>query len=134
MIHSCTIQKHQLYEVCFHRRLFANPVKLCWCITGSVGSLRSANQNWLCARLLPMAVSINPVVCVHPRRLLRAQHHCLWPNGGEGLPLACPPIPITPCPLPPTHPLISDTCDITGVVKNSKTSSEYCTAELAMKL
>ena len=43
-------------QVCFHGQLFADPVKPCWCITGPVGPLGSTNQNWLCARLLPMAV------------------------------------------------------------------------------
>ena len=30
-------------QVCFHRWLFANPVKLHWYITGPVGPLRSTN-------------------------------------------------------------------------------------------
>ena len=30
-----------------------------------------------------MAISIYPVVCVHPCRLLRTQQHFLWPNGKE---------------------------------------------------
>ena len=41
--------------------------------------LGSTDQNCLRARLLPMAISIYPVVCVHSCRLLRAQYHCLWP-------------------------------------------------------
>ena len=45
-------------QVCFHRWLFYNPVKPCQCITGPVGPLGSTNQNWLGAKLLPMAVSI----------------------------------------------------------------------------
>ena len=98
-------------QVCFHRWLFANPVKPRRCITGPVGPLGSTNQNWLGAKLLPMAVLIYPVVCVHPCRLLKTQHHCLWSNGRENLLSACPPT--------PTHsPLISDTRGITGVVKN----------------
>ena len=77
----------------------------------------STNQNWLVTKLLPMAVSIYAVVCVHSCRLLRAQYHCLWPNGREGPPLACAPTPITRPP-PPTHlPLINVIRDITGVVK-----------------
>ena len=99
-------------QVCFHRWLFANPVKPSWCITGPVGPLGSTNQNWLGARLLPMAVSIYPVVCVHSCRLLRAQHHSLWRNCREGPPSACPPAPTT------LHLLISAICDTTGVVKN----------------
>ena len=89
-------------QVCFHRRPFADPVKPSWCITGHVGSLGSINQILLSAKLLPMAVSIYPVVCVHPCHLLRAQHYCLWSNGKEGSPSACPPTP--PPPSPPIHP------------------------------
>ena len=90
-------------QVCFHRWLFADPVKLHWCITEPVGSLGSTNQNWLGVKLLPMAVLIYPVVCVHPCRLLRTQHHCLCPNGRENPPSACPPTPTTPAPsYPPT--------------------------------
>ena len=118
MIHSCTVLKHQLPgQVCFHRRLFSNPVKQHWCIKEPVGSLGSTKQNWLGAKLLPMAISIYPVVYVHPYCLLGAQHHCLWQNGRENPPSACPPTPTTPTSLPPIHPLISDTHDITGVVK-----------------
>ena len=101
-------------QVCFHGRLFPNPVKLCWCITGPVGSLWSTNQNWLYARLLPMAISIYPVVCEHFCHLLGTQHYCLWPNGRETPPLAFPSTPHAP----PIHPpFISNTLDITVVVK-----------------
>ena len=92
-------------QVCFYRQLFSNPVKLCWCITGPVGPLGSTNQNWLGAKLLPMAILIYPVVCVHSCCLLRTQHHCLWPNGREDSSLAWPPNPTTPAHSPPpTHP------------------------------
>ena len=33
-------------QVYFHRWLFADPIKLYWCITGPVGPLGSTNQNW----------------------------------------------------------------------------------------
>ena len=89
-------------QVCFHRWLFTNPVRPHWCISGPVGPLGSTNQNWLCARVPPMAVAIYPVVCVHSCHLLRTQHHYLLPNGRKGLPLACPPISTTPF-HPPTH-------------------------------
>ena len=85
-------------QVCFHGQLFANPVRPYWCITSPVGPLGSTNQNWLCFRLLPMAVLIYPVVCVHSYHLLGTQHYYLWPNNREGLPLACPPTPTTPVP------------------------------------
>ena len=83
-------------QVCFHRWLFAYPVKPCWCITGPVGPLGSTNLNWLCVRLLPMAVSVYLAVCVHSCRLLGIQHYCLWLNGREGPHSACPPTPTTP--------------------------------------
>ena len=105
-------------QVCFHGWLFADPVKLCWCITGPVGPLGSTNQNWLCVRLLPMAVLVHLVVCVHFCCLLGTQHYCLWPNGREDQPSACPPTPTTPCPPHTCPPLISVICEITGVIKN----------------
>ena len=121
MIHSCTVHGHQLLgQVCFHGRLFADCVKPSWCITGPTGPLGSTNQNWLCAKLLPIAVSIYPVVCVHSCCLLGAQHYCLCSNGSVCLPGAChPPTRTAPPHPPPTHPPISTICEITGSVKNS---------------
>ena len=60
------------------------------------GALGSTNQNWLGAKLLPMAVSVYPVVCVHPCHPLRTQHHCLWPKGREGPHSVCPSTPTPP--------------------------------------
>ena len=80
----------------------------------------STNQNWWGARLLPMAVSIYPLDCVHRCHLLRTQHHRLCPNGRQKPPWACPPTSTTPHPLPPTHLIIHDTCDITGLKKLSQ--------------
>ena len=96
IIHSCTVKKHQ---VCFHRWLFADPVKPRRYIIGPVGPLGTTSQNWWGARLLPMAVSIYPVDCVHLCHLRRAQHHCLCSNGRENPPSAC-----IPCPLHPLTP------------------------------
>ena len=101
-------------QVRFHRRLFANPVKPYWYITKPVGPLLNSNQNWLGDKLLPMAVLIHPVVCVHPCHLLRTQHNCLCPNGRENPSSTCPPAPHQ---LPPIHTLIHDTCNIIGVIK-----------------
>ena len=101
-------------QVCFHRRLFADPVKPSWCITGPTGPLGSTNQNWLCAKLLPMAISIHPVVCVHSCRLLGTQHYCLYSNGSVCPPGACHP---PPSPHPTRPPPISAIRDITGPVK-----------------
>ena len=100
-------------QVCFHRWLFYNPVKLYWCITGLVGPLGSTNQSWCGVKLLSMFVSTHPVGCAHICHLLRAQRHYRCPNGREGPPSTCP-----PTLSPPTHPPpIHDACDITGVVK-----------------
>ena len=122
MFHLCTIQKYQHVaidgQVCFHRWLFSNPVKPRWGFTVPFGLPGSTNQNWLCARLLLMAVLIYPVVCAHSCHLLRTQHYCLWPNDREGPPFACQPTPTIPTPFPHIHPLISNTHDITVVLKN----------------
>ena len=87
MIHSCTIHGHQCLaidsQVCFHGRLFADRVKLSWCITGPTGPLGSTNQNLLHAKLLPMAVLIYPVVCVHSCCQLGTQHYCLCSNSSD---------------------------------------------------
>ena len=75
-----------------------------YCITVPIKLLGSTNQNWLCAKLLPMAILIYPVVCVNSYCLLRTQHHCLLLNGREGSLSACPPTPATLLP-PLTHSL-----------------------------
>ena len=51
-------------QVCFYGRFFADPVKPGWCIIGPVSPLGSTNQNWLGAKLLPMAISIYPALCM----------------------------------------------------------------------
>ena len=118
MIHSCTVQRHQLggcrWPGLLSRTAFCRP---CRVVLVHYRSCWATRENWLCARLLPMAVSIYPVVCVHSCCLLGTQHCCLWPNS-RGLSSACPPTPTTPCSLPPAHPLISNTRDIAVAVKN----------------
>ena len=123
MIHSCAIYRnincvaiHS--QVCFHRRLFANHVKLHWCITGPVGPLGCTNQSWCGVKLLTMSASTHTVGCVHICHLLRGQHHSMHPNGSFCPPPACHPPP-HPTP-PPSHPPTSIQCirDITGAVKN----------------
>ena len=113
---------------CFHRQLFANPVKLHWCITGPVQPLGSTNQSSWGTRLLPMSVSTYPVDYVHLCHLLSTQHNCLCPNGKENPPSVCPPTPTTiPTLLSPPTPI--HTHDITRVVKAIlKTSSKYWAA------
>ena len=91
-------------QVCFHRWLFANPVKLPWCITGPVEPLGSTYQNWWVPNYChAMSILIYPVDCVHLCHLLRTQHYCPCPNGKENPCSTCPPTPTTPCPLPPTY-------------------------------
>ena len=129
-------------QVYFYKQLFANPVKLPWCITGPVEPLGSTNQNCLSVELLPMHMFVltYPADCVHLYRLLETQSHCLCPNGRVNLPLACPPTHTTS--RPPSHPPFSHPPTpyiwhpwyYKGCKKTiSKTSSEYCMAELAMK-
>ena len=84
-------------QVWFHRWLFANPVKLRWCITGPVEPLGNDNQNWWGAKLLPMSFSMYPVDCVHLCHLLRTQYHYLCPNCREN-PICPPPTPSLPPP------------------------------------
>ena len=71
----------------------------------------------MCAKLLPMAVLIYPVVCVHSCCLLGAQHYCLCSNGNVCPLGACHPPP-PPHPPPTCPPPISTIRDITGPVKN----------------
>ena len=121
MIHSCTVHEHQLQGYrqpgLLSQKAFCRPCKTELVHYGHVGPLGSTNQNWLGGQLLPMAVSIYPVVYVHPCHLLGAQHHCLWPNDRESPPSACPATPSQLAPFPPTYSLISPIRDITGVVK-----------------
>ena len=97
-------------QVCFHGQLFADPVKPSWCITGPLDPLERTNQNWLGAKLLPMAILIYSVVCVYPCHLLRAQHHCFWSNDKESPPSACPPTPTFTTPSPLYHPWYYRSC------------------------
>ena len=52
-------------QVCFHRELFADPVKSSWCNTGLVEPLRSTNQNLCGVKLLPMSILTYAVDCIH---------------------------------------------------------------------
>ena len=91
----------------------SSSVRPCAPHTHPTGPLGSTNQNWLCAKLLPMAVSTHLVVLVHSCRLLGTQHYCLCSNGRVCPPSACHPP-------PPTHPFTpyKRIRDITGAVKN----------------
>ena len=111
--------------VCFHRWHFADPVKPLWCITGLVEPLESTDENWWGTKLLPISVLIYPVDCncvaTSLSPILRTQHHCLYTNDRKiCLWLSHPFSPLYP--LPPTHPLIHNTHDITGVVKTQKSA------------
>ena len=106
-------------QVCFHRRLFADPVKPQRCTTEPVRSLVDGiNKDVGDAKLLLITTSVYPVDCACICPLLKTQHHCLCPNGRCNLPLASHPPPL---PLPPSHPptyhLIHAIPDITITVK-----------------
>ena len=68
-------------QVCFHRQLFADPVKLWRCTTGSVGSVNGINKDVSSTRLLPTTVLTYSVYGVCFYHLLKTQHCCLCPNG-----------------------------------------------------
>ena len=121
MIHSCTVQKHQ---VCFHRQLFCQTCKttlMHYRACGATGECYSELVGCqtppdgcpnlscgLCTSLLPAENTAPLSVCSNDRK---------------NPPLACPPTPTTPCP-PPTHPLMHNTHDITRVVKNYLTNQQ----------
>ena len=46
-------------QVCFHWRLIADPVKLPWCNTGSVGPVNGTNKDVTGVRLLPTTVFLS---------------------------------------------------------------------------
>ena len=104
-------------QVCFHRRLIAEPVKPQRCTTEPVRSLDSINKDVGSAKLLLTTTSVYPVDCTCIYPLLKTQHHCLCPNGWCNLPLASTHPRQPPTPLPPTHPLIHAIPDITVTVK-----------------
>ena len=98
-------------QVCFHRRLFADPVKPQRCTTEPVRPLDGINKDVGGAKLLLMTTSVYPVDCTCICLLLKTQHHCLCPNGRCNQPSASHPPP------PPCHPLIYAIPDITVTVK-----------------
>ena len=102
-------------QVCFHRRLFANPVKSYRYTTEPVRPLDGINKDVGGDKLLLTTTSVHPVDCACFCPLLKTQHHCLCPNGSCNLPSASHPPP--PPPSPPTHHLIYTICDITVTVK-----------------
>ena len=104
-------------QVCFHRRLFADPVKPQRCTTEPVRPLDGINKDVGGAKLLLTTTSVYPVDCTCICPLLKTQHHCLCPNGKCNPPSAShPPLP-PPHPPPTPHPLIHAIPDITATVK-----------------
>ena len=101
-------------QVCFHRRLFADPVKPQRCTTEPVRPLDGINKDVGGAKLLLTTTSVYPVDCACICPLLKTQHHCLCPNGKCNLPSASHP---PPHPLPSAYPLIHVIPDITVAVK-----------------
>ena len=91
-------------QVCFHRGLFADPVKPQRCTTEPVRPLDGINKDVGGAKLLPTPTSVYPVDCTCICPLLKTQHHCLCPNGRCNPPSA-------------SHPLIHAIPDITVTVK-----------------
>ena len=109
-------------QVCFHKRLFADPVKPQRCTTETVRPLDGINKDVGGAKLLLTTISVYPVDCTCICPLLKTQHHCLCPNGRCNLlsashPPHHPPPTHPTTPLPPTHPLIHAIPDITATVK-----------------
>ena len=103
-------------QVCFHRRLFADPVKPQRCTTEPVRPLDGINKDVGGAKLLLTTTSVYPVDCTCICPLLKTQHHCLCPKGMFNL-LSASHSPANPPP-PPTHPpLIHAIRDITATVK-----------------
>ena len=99
-------------QVCFHRRLFADPMKPQRCTTEPVRPLDGINKDVGGAKLLLTTTSVYPVDCTCICPLLKTQHHCLCPNG------KCNPASAShPPPPPPPHLLIHAIPDITATVK-----------------
>ena len=113
-------------QVCFHRRLFADPVKPQRCTTEPVRPLDGINKDVGGAKLLLTTTSVYPVDCTCICPLLKTQHHCLCPNGRCNPPLASHP------PTPPSHPLIHAIPDITVAVKKVAQNSSLL-ARIAIK-
>ena len=101
-------------QVCFHRRLYADPVKPQRCTTEPVRPLDGINKDVGGAKLLLTTTSVYPVDCTCICSLLKTQHHCLYPNGRCNPPWASHP---PPTPLLSAHPLIHAIPDITVAVK-----------------
>ena len=101
-------------QVCFHRRLFADPVKPQRCTTEPVRPLDGINKDVGGAKLMLMTTSVYPVDCACICPLLKTQHHCLCPNGRCNLPSASHPPPL---PQAPPTPFIHAIPDITVTVK-----------------
>ena len=103
-------------QVCFHRRLFANPVKPQRCTKELVRPLDGINKDVGGAKLLLTTTStyhvIVPVSVLYRRYSITV---CVLMEGVTRLWL--PTHPTTCIPLPPTHPLIHAIPDITVAVK-----------------
>ena len=83
-------------QVCFHRRLFADPVKPQRCTTEPVRPLDGVNKDVGGVKLLLATTSVYPVDCACICPLLKTQHHCLCPNGRCNPPSASRHPPPTP--------------------------------------
>ena len=117
MIHSCTVQPHQLcgyrWPGLLSRMAFCQPCKLQvllghWGALTRIGCVSDCCQ-WPTWSILWFVYI--PIICWKCSTTV-----CSPMAGRAGLGLAHPPPPL-PTPLPPTHSLISTICDIARVVK-----------------
>ena len=67
----------KIAQVCFHRRVIANPVKPQRCTTDPVRPLDGINKDVGGTKLLLTTTSVYPVDCACICPLLKTQHHCL---------------------------------------------------------
>ena len=133
MIHSCTVQKHQLSDYRYTARSAFTDGFLPTCKTEVVhyrtrGATGSTNQNWRDVKLLPMSISTSPMDCGHVAYWEDSTTVCALMVGKTHLQLAHPPHHSHPS-HPPTL-LYKTLMILQGSYKTiSKTSSEYCTVE-----
>ena len=117
-VHSCTIQKHQALDDRLPGLLLQTAFYRC-CETTRVHFmvLRGINRTAWGTRLLLTPVLASFVDCVSLCHTLKAQHCSLGLNGFFNPPSAFHPPPHPPTPLPPTHPLKTQSVILQGLKK-----------------
>ena len=106
-------------QVCFHRRLFADPVKPQRCTTEPVRPLDGINKDVGGSKLMLTTTSVYRVDCTCICPLLKTQHHCLCPNG------KCDPVKPQRCTTEPVRPLDGINKDVGGSKLLLTTTSVY---------